>query len=741
MKRLHLPFLVALCLLMASVVSASKTEAASISVKLVNYLGNRSSVDFDTDGTFKLANNNSRLAGADRFEVAANVADQGWEKAETVLVVNYLAFADALAAAPLAYKYNAPILLTAPNTLNDLTEKKIKELGASKVYIIGGTGSVSSTVESRLKSFASVERIPGRDRFEVAKNVSSELGTSSKAVVANGLVFSDALAIAPYAAKNGIPILLTAKDSIPQYTLDAMKGKSGALVIGGTGSVSSSVFAKLDKITSSIKRIAGKDRYEVSANILKDSSLGLNADTVFLSSGQTFADALTGSVLAAKQGSPLLLTSSQDLPDIIKRTLIDVKTSIVTILGGTASVSDSVVKELPNEYYLVSGAGYSAKLVNGNLVLYKGTTIVKNFGSDSFTLTSSYSSSNRLNINSGTPRTYLGTIEFNKEGSYIKPVNKNIPFEDYLKGVVPREMPASWNEEALKAQAVAARTFSIDEIGKTVVDSQGYQVYGGYTIDPYTDKIARVVDATKGQVLRDSTSKLITALFTSSNGGMRLNNTNTYGNLLAPYLTLGKDDYDLAADNNPYKSWSYKVSQTQIDMTGKDLSKPGDWWSVQEKDAQIATNMKDWLTSWKDSNGNLYVSPSFEIKIVKVPLLTLTTSFDASDTIMGSITLKYFLKDKNTGSYVMENGKIKENSLTINRRAYDIRAMIGSDIMRSPYITKVDSVSTPGTFIVTGGGWGHGMGMSQYGANEMGKQGNGYANILHFYYPGATLGN
>lgn len=50
------------------------------------------------------------------------------------------------------------------------------------------------------------------------------------------------------------------------------------------------------------------------------------------------------------------------------------------------------------------------------------------------------------------------TIE---SGKYVRPINVNIPFEDYLKGVVPHEMPASWQKEALKAQAVAARTYSI----------------------------------------------------------------------------------------------------------------------------------------------------------------------------------------------------------------------------------------------------------------------------------------
>jgi SpoIID/LytB domain protein len=734
-SKLSLKVVSSLVLTSTLLIPIGEAKASTISVKLVNYLGDVSSVGFDTNGTYKLANNNTRIAGADRFEVASNVAKKGWNTADAVIVVNYLAFADALSAAPLATKYDAPILLTAPSDLNDQTAKKIKELGASKVYIIGGTGSVSTKVETQLKDLVgSVQRIPGKDRYDVAENVASQMGSSSSAIIANGLVFSDALAIAPYAAKAGIPILLTNKDSLPTSTKNALNGKSNILIVGGTGSVSSNIENNLN---GTVKRIGGSDRYEVSANILKDQSLGLNPDKVYLSSGQTFADALTGSVLAAKEGSPLLLTSGTTLPDVTKKTLVSAKTSIVTILGGTGSVNQNVEKSLPNEYFITPGSSYTAKVVNGDLVLYKGSSVVKNFGNESFTLTTSYSTSNRLNIRTGTDRTYLGTIEFTNENNKVKPINKSIPFEDYLKGVVPREMPASWNEEALKAQAVAARTFAARYPQGTIIDdSQSYQVYGGYAIDQYTDKINRVVDLTKGQVLR-SNGQLITAFFTSSNGGQTLTNTNTYGTDLVPYLAKKADPYDLAVSSsaNQFKEWNYKINKTQINLDGLDLTKPSEWWSkVQEKDSTITTRIKSWLSS------SAYINPRYEIKLTEISDVNFTTSFSANDTIMGEIQMKYLLMDKSTGDYVMEDGKVKQGSVTISRRAYDIRSIIGSDLMRGPYVKKVEY--SYGAFTVTGGGWGHGMGMSQYGANEMAENPNiKYTDILKFYYPGASLGN
>jgi SpoIID/LytB domain protein len=733
MKRIGLPILVVSLLLLSTIVSNIEAKAATVSVQLVNYLGNQTSVNFNVDGTYKLANNNTRISGKDRFEVAYNVATQGWKQADTVVVVNYLAFADALSATPLAVKSNAPILLTEPNNLNDFTAKKIKELGASKVYIVGGVGSVSQNVENQLKNIVgnNVERINGRDRYEVAKNVSLKMGPTTSAILANGLVFSDALAIAPYAAKAGIPILLTKKDALEPSTEQALADKTNVLIVGGPPSVSDDILNKLNqKMPNQVRRIGGADRYEVSANILKDPKLGLNPDTVYLSSGETFADALTGSVLAAQHGAPLLLTNGTELPSVIKQTLIDSDTSIVNILGGTPSVSVNVEKSLPNELYLDPGSTYSAKLVNGDLQLTKGSTLIKDFGSSSFTLDTTYSTSNRLNILSGTPRTYLGDFEFDKVGNYVKPMNLNIPIEDYLKGVVPREMPASWNEEALKAQAVAARTF-VEKYNVPINDSQSYQVYGGYYNDPtYGDKINRVVDSTKDKVLR-SYGKLITAFFTSSNGGMTLSNKNTYGTDLVPYLTTKVDKYDAAVSSD----WNFTLNKTQISLANLDLTNPGAWWgTVKEADTTITSNIKSWLSN------TAYINPKYEIKIIEIPTLSFTTSFTVNDELMGNMTLKYLMRDKTNGSYIMDdNNNIKVNTATLSKRAYDLRSIIGSTIMKSPYVKNI--ASTPVAYAITGGGYGHGLGMSQFGANEMARQKFTYAQILNFYYPGTTLGN
>ena len=118
-------------------------------------------------------------------------------------------------------------------------------------------------------------------------------------------------------------------------------------------------------------------------------------------------------------------------------------------------------------------------------------------------------------------RRYAGTLRIlAKGGARILPVDV-LPVEDYLKGVVPAEMPAYWSEEALRAQAVAARTYALRKIASPGADfdlegNEFDQAYGGLSGQrPATDA---AVDATRGQVLT-SGGGLIDALYESSNGG------------------------------------------------------------------------------------------------------------------------------------------------------------------------------------------------------------------------------
>lgn len=307
-----------------------------------------SAIDLGTSGRdphfgFGLAHHNltgpERVNGKNRFEVAVNISKKGWKTSDTVFVSNYYAFADALSAAPLAYKHNAPILLTHSDKLTDLTKEEITRLQAKNVVIIGGTGSVSPQVEAEIRSLnTTVTRISGKDRFEVSYNIASHLNSNSQAIIANGLIFPDALAIAPYAAKNQIPILLTSSNNIPGKVKEALiqRGVTNTLVIGGEGTINNNVVSQLPSPT----RIAGKDRYEVSTNIMNQ--LNIKSSKVYIATGLSFADALTGSVLMAKNNTSILLTRKDALPDSVLTNINMNNYTSYIVLGGTGSVSDQV---------------------------------------------------------------------------------------------------------------------------------------------------------------------------------------------------------------------------------------------------------------------------------------------------------------------------------------------------------------------------------------------------------------
>jgi len=282
-----------------------------------------------------------RIDGKDRFEVAVNISNKGWSSgANTVILSNYLAAADALAASPLASKYNAPILLVKNNDLTDTTLIEIKRLKPNKVIIVGGEGSVSAQVVDQLRKagISTVDRIGGKNRYEVAYNISIEFASAETAILANGNAYADALAIAPYAAKNSIPILLTGSNQLPSITKDALR--KNTIVVGGEGSVDQSVYNQLP----GPQRIGGRDRYEVASNVLRQ--LTPNVQSVYISNGLSFADALTGSVLAAKENNAMLLTMVNKVPETTAKIINEKKLSSFTFLGGIGSISNQVVTAL-----------------------------------------------------------------------------------------------------------------------------------------------------------------------------------------------------------------------------------------------------------------------------------------------------------------------------------------------------------------------------------------------------------
>lgn len=293
---------------------------------------------------------NKRVSGASRYHTAVDISKHGWEdnSAKTVVISTGDSFPDALAGASLANILDAPILLTGSN-LHDVTKQEIERLGAEKAIVLGGNAAVSNNVVKELKGLGlDVERISGSGRYETAVQVAEELsdvtGTPNTAVIAYGLDFPDALSIAPYAAKNGFPILLTEKDKLSKATkeyLNENKNIKNIIIVGGTGVISKNVEKELKGFN--VERIAGQHRFDTAAKIANKFG---SPSKAYIANGSSFADALTGAVLAAKEGTPLLLVETDKLPSATQTAIFKNGIQDFTFLGGNAVISEKLKNQI-----------------------------------------------------------------------------------------------------------------------------------------------------------------------------------------------------------------------------------------------------------------------------------------------------------------------------------------------------------------------------------------------------------
>lgn len=287
----------------------------------------------------------SRIEGSNRYEVAVNAAKRGWQEAPAVVLVGGDAYADALSAVPYAYQQGAPVLLTDAGSLSGAVKTVLQQLKTKRVTILGGTASISEKVVKQLKAMnLSVSRIQGKNRYELAANVAKHMKSASAAVVVNGSAYADAVAIAPYAAKQGYPILLTDAKGLRQETANLLKNKAvkRTIVIGGEASVNKPTFQKLP----SPVRISGANRYEVAAQIAK--TYPMKTSQTFMSQGYAYADAAAAASIAAKQGQTLLLTDAQTVPNAIRKVIGTKQISAFTVVGGISTIQTNVITQLKN---------------------------------------------------------------------------------------------------------------------------------------------------------------------------------------------------------------------------------------------------------------------------------------------------------------------------------------------------------------------------------------------------------
>lgn len=260
-------------------------------------------------------------------------------------------------------------------------------------------------------------------------------------------------------------------------------------------------------------------------------------------------------------------------------------------------------------------------------------------------------------------RNYRGSISFRVNDGKLDIVN-NVEIDDYLKGVLPKEMSPEFPMESLKAQALCSRSFAINNYNKFIKkgynldDTTRSQVYFGKDVEEKSTDTA--VESTLGEVIKYD-GKVAETIFCASSGGYTVSSAEAWGGNSIPYLISKEDPYS----THP---WQYTLKSG-------DLKK-----------------------------------------------LNLTDVYGA----------KLELNNSNRVNNIIFNTSKGDRTIL----AKDFRSKIGNTLIKS---TLFDINCENGNVIISGKGYGHGVGMSQYGAVEMAKKGNTYKDIIDFYFPGTNI--
>jgi stage II sporulation protein D len=320
--------------------------------------------------------------------------------------------------------------------------------------------------------------------------------------------------------------------------------------------------------------------------------------------------------------------------------------------------------------------------------------------------------------------TYRGKGEAIDNGAGAVAGVNVLPMEQYLYGVVPRELgPIAFPEvEAQKAQAVAARTYAIAGLGKRA--SNGYdlrattddQVYGGYGAEHPISNAA--VDATAGIVLTHE-GNLITALYSSTSGGHTADNEESFASQPVAYL---RGIPDAQRGNALSHVPSLEVFKAHSNPTSLRASKEGDFdsdWS----------RLHRWTFEWTNAEISAIVSTFAQTNVGRVLGIEVLERGPSGRVLR----LAYVTE---AGTYVAEKFAIR-TSLTFITSTGSLSALPSTlffiEEIRDPRTKEVKG------FRVYGGGFGHGVGLSQTGAVGMAEKGATFDEILRHYYRSVDL--
>ncbi|HUQ39552.1 MAG TPA: S8 family serine peptidase [Acidimicrobiales bacterium] len=230
---------------------------------------------------------------------------------------------------------------------------------------------------------ATARRVSGESRFATASAVSAAAWPegAEHAYLASGRTFADALASGGLAGHHVGPVLLTDPCNLPATTLEELRRLRVARVtiVGGGVAVCDAVASQMRaSLGVVVDRIAGADRYDTAAALSRIGWEPATAPTVYLASGEGFADGLSGGALAAHGGGPLLLTSRCTLPEPTRAELVRLAPGRILVLGGAGAICDGVLDQIrqstPGTVLRVAGEDRYATATAGAADGWQATT-------------------------------------------------------------------------------------------------------------------------------------------------------------------------------------------------------------------------------------------------------------------------------------------------------------------------------------------------------------------------------
>ncbi len=289
-----------------------------------------------------------RLSGANRYDTSIAVTKTFGNTGGTVYVATGQNFPDALSVGPVAAKAQGSLLLTGSTSASTATLSELKRLAPTKVILVGGTGAISTTVKNQMQRAvpkATFSRISGKNRYETSLNLlekSFAKGQLKSVYFATGATYADALVAGPVATSNSgailvIPGMRTGTELNRAISTAKKLGATEAFVLGGKGAVSEQSFAAVKKAFPKTERLGAKNRYETAVVINR--KLPKTTTQVWLASGADFPDALSASVPAGTNRSPIYLSrptcTTQPVAQAVKSRLYGTR----FIAGGTGALS------------------------------------------------------------------------------------------------------------------------------------------------------------------------------------------------------------------------------------------------------------------------------------------------------------------------------------------------------------------------------------------------------------------